>query len=119
MKVLDYTGLKYVLSKITPTTGSISVTVVDAIITATDATTMKSMLMASLNTFADMSAIAKKQFVILQFQTQSGTYVGHGYYCGDGNSTYVNSKGIIQAYIHTSSGTVVDIRINNIKGTLS
>lgn len=119
MKLLDYTGLKYVLDKITPTTGSISVKVIDIIISTTDASAIKSMLMASLNTFADMSAIAKKQFVILQFQTQSGTYVGHGYYCGDGNSTYANSKGIIQAYVHTSSGTVVDIRINNINGTLS
>lgn len=126
-KFLDSTGLKYVLDKISPTNGDITVILPAAAYTVSS-TVMPNLLKGGISVNNQLSNVAKKRFSNLQFYTTSSAgfmigddskYIGSGYYCGNGSDALENSYGVIQAYIFPSGSTPYDITIHNVKGTLS
>lgn len=127
-KFLDSTGLEYLLSKISPVVGSTTIIVPAVITTATTQDEVKGYIMAGLGLNGQKYTIAKKQFNTIQFYTPSSAgfvkgddsvYMGCGYYCGNGDSVGANTKGVLQTHIFMPDGTVYNITITYVNGTLS
>lgn len=129
-KYLDIDGLTQVLGKLTPLNGNSNVMLPQTAAIAPDITTLTTTLKTQLlaDSSAQLSAVSKKQFNVIQFYTttnedltkdNNSTYLGYGHYVGNGNSTVTNSIGTLNAYLLLSNGSVTNITVQNINGKLT
>lgn len=126
-KFLDSDGLEYLLERLSPMNGDLTIVVPQAAYTASSSA-MKNLIMGGMSVNNQLANVTKKKFSCLQFYTASSAgfvigndskYIGSGYYCGNGADALANSYGTIQAYMFPSNGGSYDMSINNVKGTLS